>query len=60
MNIVVAGPKVQIYGEDVKTYKKLPAQSYQFVLIKILVFSLLLLRTYAQMKIKFMEIIKSK
>lgn len=29
MNIVVAGPKVQIYGEDVKTYKKLPAQSYQ-------------------------------
>lgn len=28
MNIVVAGSKVQIYGEDVKTYKELPLGSY--------------------------------
>lgn len=28
MNIVVAGPRVQVYGEDVKTYRQLPTGSY--------------------------------
>ena len=28
MNIVIAGARVQVYGEDVKTYKSLPVASY--------------------------------
>lgn len=29
MNIIVAGSRVQIYGEDVQTYKRLPIASYE-------------------------------
>ena len=29
MNIVNSGDRYMIYGEDVKTYKKLPAETYQ-------------------------------
>lgn len=31
MNIVNAGSRYQVYGEDVKTYKELPIATYSLV-----------------------------
>ena len=40
MNIIQAGSRFQIYGEDVKTYKEIPSGSYDVNFSKMSGFSL--------------------